>query len=55
MEIVTSWAREALEKMAMNLLRRGMPLEEIAQVTELTVARVQQLQAQLQTEQASGS
>jgi len=49
MEIVTSWeqkgALQALEQVAVNLLREGMAYEAIARVTGLTVERVQQLQA----------
>ncbi|MBR8834555.1 MAG: hypothetical protein DSM106950_11090 [Stigonema ocellatum SAG 48.90 = DSM 106950] len=53
MEIVTSWeqkgaqkgAQQALELLAVNLLREGMAYEAIARVTGLTVERVQQLQA----------
>ena len=48
MEIVTSWeqkgAIQALEQVAMNLLREGMDSKAIARVTGLTVERVQQLQ-----------
>ena len=53
LEIVTSWAREATEKIAVNLLREGMTVESIVRVTELTLERVQELQAQLLTEQAA--
>ena len=55
MEIMTSWERKNSEKIAVNLLREGMNVETIVRVTELTLERVQELQAQLQTEQASGS
>ncbi|WP_308189221.1 Rpn family recombination-promoting nuclease/putative transposase [Nostoc mirabile] len=47
MEIVTSWQQEALEKVAVNLLREGIATETIVRVTGLTVERVQQLQAEL--------
>jgi hypothetical protein len=47
MEIVTSWEQKALEKVALNLLREGMSIEAVARLTELTVERVIQLQAQL--------
>ncbi len=53
MEIVTSWERKALEKVAVNLLREGMTVEAIVRVTELSVEQVQLLQAQLQIEQGS--
>ncbi len=53
MEIVTSWeqkgAQQALEQVAVNLLREGMAHEAIARVTGLTVERVQQLQAHQDT------
>ncbi|MBW4668057.1 MAG: hypothetical protein KME60_11700 [Cyanomargarita calcarea GSE-NOS-MK-12-04C] len=55
MEIVTSWERKALEKVAVNLLREGMTVEAIVRVTELSVEQVQRLQAELQIEQGSGS
>ena len=54
MEIVTSWQREgaqqALEQVAVNLLREGMAIEAIVRITGLTIERVQQLQAQLAQE-----
>ncbi|MBC6431925.1 flagellar assembly protein H [Nostoc sp. HG1] len=50
MEIVTSWQQEALEKVAVNLLREGIAAEVIVRVTGLTVEQVQLLQAQLQEE-----
>jgi predicted transposase/invertase (TIGR01784 family) len=54
MEIVTSWERKgsqkAFEQVAINLLREGLAVEMVAKVTELTVERVQQLQAELQVE-----
>ncbi|MBD2249425.1 Rpn family recombination-promoting nuclease/putative transposase [Nostoc sp. FACHB-888] len=50
MEIVTSWQQEALEKVAVNLLREGIAAEVIVRVTGLTVEQVQQLQAQLSLE-----
>jgi len=55
MEIMTSWERKNSEKIAVNLLREGMTVEAIVRVTELTLERVQQLQAQLQVEQGSSS
>ncbi|MEM6754328.1 MAG: hypothetical protein AAF630_15305 [Cyanobacteria bacterium P01_C01_bin.38] len=48
MEIVTSWAIEKAEKIAMNSLRKGMSVEDVAEITELTVERVIELKAQLQ-------
>ena len=52
MEIVTSWKREgieeATERIAINLLRRRMKIEEIAEVTDLTMEQLQKLQQQLQ-------
>jgi predicted transposase YdaD len=54
MEIVTSWqqegAQKALEKVALNLLQRGMIVQEISQITGLTIEQVQQLQAKLPQE-----
>jgi Putative transposase, YhgA-like len=50
MEIVTSWERKALEKVAINLLREGLAVEMVAKVTELTMEQVQQLQVELQAE-----
>ncbi len=51
MEMVTSWERkgrqETQEEIAKNLLRRGVMPEETAEITGLTVERVQELQAQL--------
>jgi predicted transposase YdaD len=55
MEIVTSWERKATEKIAVNSLREGLTVEMVARITGLTVEQVQQLQAQLQNEQGSGS
>ncbi|MEH2068044.1 MAG: hypothetical protein V7K47_07735 [Nostoc sp.] len=54
MEIVTSWGEKAAQKtrqeIALNLLKRGMIVQEIAQITGLTVEQVIQLQAQLTQE-----
>ena len=50
MEIVTSWERKGAEKIAMNSLRKGMTVEDIAEITELSIERVRELQAQLQKE-----
>lgn len=50
MEIVTSWERKALEKVAINLLREGLTVEIVVKVTELSIEKVQQLQAELQAE-----
>ena len=48
MEIVTSWAIEKAEKIAMNSLRKGMSVEVVAEITELPVERVRELETQLQ-------
>jgi hypothetical protein len=54
MEMVTSWERKAAQKtreeIALNLLRRGMIVSEIAQITGLNIEQVQELQAQLSQE-----
>ncbi|MEH2327091.1 MAG: hypothetical protein V7K32_26730 [Nostoc sp.] len=54
MEIVTSWEQKAAqrtrEEIALNLLQRGMIVQEIAQVTGLTIEQVQQLLALLPQE-----
>lgn len=50
MEIVTSWAIEKAEKIAMNSLRKGMSIEDVAEITELTIQRVRELQNQLRKE-----
>jgi len=50
MEIVTSWAQEAAEKIAMNLLREGSSIELVIRVTGLTMERLRELQGQLQKE-----
>ena len=66
MELVTSWEREGIKKgrqegrqeglqeaqeqIAINLLRRGVTTEETVEITGLNLARVQELQAQLQQE-----
>ncbi|BAU14030.1 hypothetical protein Npun_AR283 [Leptolyngbya sp. NIES-3755] len=46
--------REAQEdkarQIALNLLRQGLPIEAIAQATELSIAEVQTLQSQLEQE-----
>ncbi len=51
MQIVTSWQQEgdqqARKEIAVNLLQRGMRVEEIAQITSLNREQVQELQAQL--------
>ena len=49
MKIMTSWKREALEEVALNSLREGLPVEIVVKITGLTVERVQQLQAELQS------
>lgn len=54
MEIVTSWQQEGAQKtreeIALNLLKRGMIVQEISQVTGLSLEQVQQLLALLQEE-----
>lgn len=54
MEIVTSWQQEGAQKtreeIALNLLKRGMIVQEISQVTGLSLEEVQQLLALLQEE-----
>lgn len=54
MEIVTSWQQEGAQKtreeIALNLLKRGMIVQEISQVTGLSLEQVQQLQALLSEE-----
>ena len=52
---MTSWEQRKSEKIAVNLLREGMTVEAIVRVTELTLERVQQLQAQLQSENSAGT
>lgn len=58
MEILTSWEEKGLEKglekgreeerraIALNMLRKNLPLETIAEVTGITIAQLQQLQSQ---------
>ena len=36
---------EEREKIALNMLRKNIPLETIAELTELTIDRLQQLQS----------
>ncbi len=50
MEMLTSWEKKAAEKIAMNSLRKGMTVEVVAEITELTVERVRELQTQLRKE-----
>ncbi len=50
MEILTSWERKALEKVALNLLREGISVDMVVKVTDLTVERVQELKAELKGE-----
>jgi predicted transposase YdaD len=49
METLTSWEREGMEKarqsIALNMLRKRLDLETIAELTGLTIAQLQQLQA----------
>jgi AraC-like DNA-binding protein len=50
MQATTSWEERGIEKarqtIALNLLRENIPLETIAEVTGLTIAQLQELQAQ---------
>jgi predicted transposase/invertase (TIGR01784 family) len=54
MQVTTSWEEKGLEKgleratqtIALNMLRKGMSLETIAEVTGLTIEQLQVLQAQ---------
>jgi predicted transposase/invertase (TIGR01784 family) len=54
METLTSWEKKGMEKgiekatltIALSLLEQNVPLETIAQATKLTIAQLQQLQAQ---------
>jgi hypothetical protein len=39
------------EAIALNALRRKLPLETIAEITELSIEQIRQLQIQLETEQ----
>ncbi|MEH1950724.1 MAG: flagellar assembly protein H, partial [Nostoc sp.] len=39
---------ETTRKLALNLLRIGMSLEQIAQVTELSIEQIQVLQEEIQ-------
>ena len=54
MEITTSWerkgAKKTAEQIALNSLREGFAVEMVVKITGLTAEKVQQLQAQLQTE-----
>ncbi|MGI0494676.1 Rpn family recombination-promoting nuclease/putative transposase [Alkalinema pantanalense CENA528] len=55
METMTSWEEKGMEKgiakatqtIALNMLRKKLPLETIAEVTGLTIEQIQALQAQL--------
>jgi predicted transposase YdaD len=50
METLTSWEEKGMEKatqtIALSLLEQNVPLETIAQATKLTIAQLQQIQAQ---------
>jgi predicted transposase/invertase (TIGR01784 family) len=54
METLTSWEERGMEKgreverqqIALNMLRRQMPLETISELTGLTIAQLQSLQSQ---------
>lgn len=56
MEIMTSWKREGIEqgieeatqRIALKLLRKGMRIEEITDITDLSMEQVRELQARLQ-------
>ncbi|BAY73371.1 hypothetical protein NIES23_61990 (plasmid) [Trichormus variabilis NIES-23] len=54
MEIVASWGEKAAQKtreeIAVNLLKKGMVVSEIAQITGLALERVIQLQTQIKQE-----
>jgi len=49
---MTSWEEKGMEKerqtIALNLLRKNLDLETIAEVTGLTVIQLQEMQNQLQ-------
>jgi predicted transposase YdaD len=49
METLTSWEREGMEKerqsIALNMLKDNFSLEQISRLTGLTIAQLQQLQA----------
>ncbi|MGI0493511.1 hypothetical protein ACN4EG_17145 [Alkalinema pantanalense CENA528] len=51
METMTSWEEKGMEKatqtIALNMLRKKLPMETIAEVTGLTIEQIQALQAQL--------
>jgi predicted transposase YdaD len=40
-------------KIALNLLRKNIPLETIAEVTELTIDRLHQLQASIENDRSN--
>jgi Putative transposase, YhgA-like len=56
METMTSWEEKGMEKgietatqtIALNMIRKMMPMETIADVTGLTIAQLQELQAQIE-------
>lgn len=43
----SEWKEEGVYKVARNLLRQGMSIELVAQVTELTIDRVKELRDRL--------
>ncbi|MGG6267396.1 hypothetical protein ACQ4M3_38640 [Leptolyngbya sp. AN03gr2] len=55
MEIRTSWEqegweegkREALQEIALKMLQQNLPIEQIAQLTDLPIEQIQQLRSQL--------
>ena len=50
MEVMTSWERKGVEKekqaIALNMLRKSFSLEEVSELTGLTIAQLQDLQVQ---------
>ena len=58
MEVMTSWERNGMEKgiengverekqaIALNMMRKSFSLEEISELTGLTIAQIQHLQIQ---------
>jgi predicted transposase YdaD len=49
MQAETSWEARGMQKtkeaIALKMLRKNLPLETVAEITELTIAELQQLQA----------
>ena len=46
MEIMTSWEEKAAKTIALNMLRKSFSLEEVSELTGLTIAQLQDLQVQ---------